>query len=268
MKLTNPRVARFGGWLLSQFLENWMSTLCFRMASYEKGNDPSESDFKGPAIFLLWHEYIPFPFYLRPRCHMALLISQHGDAELLSQAARFRGLNTVRGSSTRGGVTAIKKLLDDESRTSLCITPDGPKGPRRQLALGAIFLASKLGFPLIPLGFGYDRPWRNTRAWDHFAIPRPGSRARAVIGPKLYVPNDLERDELEQWRQHIETALNQVTTEAEQWATDNLPREKQQSLFVSTAQPPRIPLTLPLPCAGTVKPYKPVAEVSDSKPAN
>jgi hypothetical protein len=89
-----------------------------------------------------------------------------------------------------------------------------------------------------------------------------------VIGPKLYVPNDLERDELEQWRQHIETALNQVTTEAEQWATDNLPREKQQSLFVSTAQPPRIPLTLPLPCAGTVKPYKPVAEVSDSKPAN
>ena len=42
----------------------------------------------------------------------------------------------------------------------LTITPDGPRGPRRQLAPGAIYLASKLGLPLVVMGYGYDRPWR------------------------------------------------------------------------------------------------------------
>jgi lysophospholipid acyltransferase (LPLAT)-like uncharacterized protein len=169
---------------------------------------------------------------------MALLVSQHGDAELLSQAARFRGFDTVRGSSTRGGAAAIKQLLDNGGETNLCITPDGPRGPRRQLAPGAIFLASRLNIPVIPLGFGYDRPWRYRRAWDQFAIPRPGSRARAVTGPKISIPADLNREDLEFWRKHTENILNRVTEEAERWATEGTARKGQRPLFVQVAGKP------------------------------
>ena len=55
---------------------------------------------------------------------------------------------------------------------NLTITPDGPRGPRRQLAQGPVYLASKLGMPIVAMGFGYDRPWR-FNSWDRFAIPRP-----------------------------------------------------------------------------------------------
>ena len=58
----------------------------------------------------------------------------------------------------------------------LTITPDGPRGPRRHMAPGPIYLASKLGLPLVLMGYAYDRPWR-LHSWDRFAIPRPGSRA-------------------------------------------------------------------------------------------
>lgn len=242
MKLSHPQMNRAGGWLLSQTLDLWMRTLNYKLAVYEDGCDPASNDFQGPAIFLLWHEYIPFPFYMRPRCQMALLVSQHGDAELLSQAAAFRGFETVRGSSTRGGAAAIKQLMESDASTSLCITPDGPRGPRRKLAPGAVFLASRLQIPLIPLGFGYHSPWRYRRAWDQFAIPRPGSRARAVVGPKLFVPPDLEREQLEQWRGYTEYVLNHVTTTAEHWADDGKSRQGERPLYVKRAESRFMPL--------------------------
>jgi len=247
MKLSNPKINRAGGWLLSQTLDLWMRSLSCRYTCYEDGCDPASSDFQGPAIFLLWHEYIPFPFYMRPRCKMALLVSQHGDAELLSQAAAFRGFDTVRGSSTRGGAMAIKQLLSSDNETNLCITPDGPRGPRRKLALGCIFLASRLGLPMVPLGFGYHKPWRYRRAWDQFAIPRPGSRARAVVGPKIIVPPDIEREDLEQWRVYTEYVLNHVTESAEQWATDGISRLGELPLFVQQAEKRHIPWPTEMP---------------------
>lgn len=241
MKLSNSKINRAGGWLLSQGLDLWMRSLSYRYACYEPGCDPAAADFEGPAIFLLWHEYIPFPFYMRPRCKMALLVSQHGDAELLSQAAAFRGFDTVRGSSTRGGAAAIKQILTGSAGTSLCITPDGPRGPRRKLAPGCVFLASRLSLPIVPLGFGYHRPWRYRRAWDQFAIPKPGSRARAVVGPKIIVPPDVERDELDHWRAHTEWMLNHVTEAAEQWANDGLTRRGEKPLYVKRAEKRAIP---------------------------
>jgi hypothetical protein len=97
------------------------------------------------------------------------------------------------------------------------MTPDGPRGPRRQLAQGPIYLASRLQLPLVVMGFGYDRPWR-TNSWDRFAVPRPFSRARAIIGPPLMVPPDLNRVSLEQSRRRVEHLLNCLTNEAEAWA--------------------------------------------------
>jgi lysophospholipid acyltransferase (LPLAT)-like uncharacterized protein len=85
------------------------------------------------------------------------------------------------------------------------------------LEQGAIYLASRLQLPLIPMGFGYDRPWR-TNSWDRFAIPRPFSRARALIGPPLMLPANLDRSEMEHFRQRVERLLNDLSCEAEAWA--------------------------------------------------
>ncbi|GIW91047.1 MAG: hypothetical protein KatS3mg109_1479 [Pirellulaceae bacterium] len=206
-----------GGLAIAAVTEAWMGTLDFRAVFYDPTVDPAGKEFSGPAIYLFWHEYIPFLFYLRGHCRIAMLLSRHRDAEWLAHAARFRGFSTIRGSTRRGGAQAVLECLRQGTTTNLAITPDGPRGPRRHMAAGPVFLASRLGLPLVPIGLGYENPWRLS-TWDRFAIPRPASRARGVVGPRIVVPADAERAELEAYRLYVEKVLNQLTQHAERWA--------------------------------------------------
>jgi hypothetical protein len=146
-----------------------------------------------------------------------MLLSRHRDAEILSKAAYHMGFGLVRGSTRRGGVAAIRELLRKSRSMHLAITPDGPRGPRRRMAVGPVYLASKLGLPVVLLGFGYDRP-RRVNTWDRHALPRLGSRARCVASPEIRIPPDLDREGLEYYRQRLGDLLNRLTREAEVWA--------------------------------------------------
>lgn len=212
-------ISRLKGLGVATLVANWMRTLNYEIAFCgDERNDPSRLEFQHPAIFLLWHEYLQFTLYTHGFCGIKLLVSPHQDGEWLMQAAKFLGFDGIRGSSNRGAVRALREMLRHDEDSSISIAPDGPRGPRRQLAPGAIFLASKTQMPLVCIGLGYDRPWRIKRAWDQFAIPRPFSQARLVVGPKLFVPKKLGKDRLESYRVSVETMLNQLTTTAEDWA--------------------------------------------------
>ncbi len=214
----SPGDAR-GGLALAWSSFAWMRTLRYRGAMSDDSVDPASPDFQGPAIFLFWHEYIPLLFYLRPHCEIAMLLSRHRDAEWLSHAAGYMGFDTIRGSSFRGGAQALRELYQKGRLKNLAITPDGPRGPRRQLAPGPIYVASKLQLPLVAMGLGYSR-CRRLGTWDKFAVPLPYAEARVVASPFLRVPPDLDRDEVEMHRQRVERILNQHTLAAEQWAAD------------------------------------------------
>ncbi len=218
MKIEIAFLNKLGGLLSSAAVQWWMSTLDYRVLYADPAIDPIFPECRGQKIYVFWHEYILFPLYLRGHCNLAMLLSRHRDAEVLSYAARHLGFEFVRGSTNRGGVSALRELLARSREMHLTITPDGPRGPRRQLAPGCVYLASRLGLPLVAMGFGYDRPWRVRKAWDQFAVPRPGSRARAVVSGEVFIPPDLDRDGLEQHRRQVERLLNRLTDEAESWA--------------------------------------------------
>ena len=218
MKLDHPLLQRLCGLLGSAAIRWWMGTLDYKVAYYDQTIDPIFPDCQGQKIYIFWHEYILFPLSLRGHCNLAMLLSRHRDAEILSHTAHHLGFEFVRGSTNRGGVGALRQLLARSRRMHLTITPDGPRGPRRRLAPGCVFLASKLGLPLVAMGFGYDRPWRVRSAWDQFAVPRPWSRARAVVSGEIFVPPELDRNGLEHFRRKIEGLLNRLSTEAESWA--------------------------------------------------
>jgi lysophospholipid acyltransferase (LPLAT)-like uncharacterized protein len=230
MKITSPILNQLGGLLGSAAVRWWMNTLDYQVAYYDRAIDPVYSECRGQKIYIFWHEYILFPLYLRGHCNLAMLLSRHRDAEVLSHAAHHLGFEFVRGSTNRGGVAAIREMLAVSQRMHLTITPDGPRGPRRQLAPGCVYLASKLGLPLVVMGYGYDRPWRVRSAWDHFAIPRPYSRARAIPSGEIMVPPDLDRVGLEHFRQKIEQLLNRLTAEAEAWAAAGTRKIGQQCI--------------------------------------
>ena len=237
MKIANSLVNSLGGLLMPALLKCWMGTLDCKIAYHDRTIDPVFPECCGSKIYIFWHEYILLPLYLRGHCNLAMLLSRHRDAELLSHAAHHLGFSCVRGSTNRGGVAAVRAMLAKSQTMHLTITPDGPRGPHRRLAPGCIYLASKQGLPLVVMGFGYDRPWRIRTAWDQFAIPRCYSRARAVMSGEIFVPSGLDRHGLEQYRQRIERLLNRLTSEAEAWAESGNCKARQQD-FKRQGAPP------------------------------
>jgi lysophospholipid acyltransferase (LPLAT)-like uncharacterized protein len=108
-------------------------------------------------------------------------------------------------------------IRDRDETTHLGITPDGPRGPRRELKAGVVMVASQSGLPIVPVGIGFVSAWR-FRSWDQFALPQPGSTMVGVIGCPIEVPGDLDRGALEHWVQFVETELLELTRLAEDWA--------------------------------------------------
>lgn len=216
MKLNQPIVTRIISWPLLMLIRGWMRTLRYRIWYHAPAVDPVVAVGK-PHIYLMWHEYTLLPLYLRASPNFSLLLSQHRDADILYRISKLAGMDPVRGSSFRGGSQALLKLTEVVKKKHLAITPDGPRGPRRRVAQGAIYLSSKLGVPIVCVGLAYHQPWR-LRSWDRFAIPKPFRRASCVMSEAIQVPPDLDREGIEHWRQKVEQRMNELSAEAQDWA--------------------------------------------------
>lgn len=223
MKLTHPLITNVAGLVMTAVIRRWMDTLDFRWALYDRAVDPA-LDSPGPKrIYLFWHEYVLLPLDRRRHSNVTMLLSRHRDGDVAARVARHQGYGVVRGSTHDGASASLRELIQISRRSHLTITPDGPRGPRRVMAVGPIFLAAKLGMPIVPMGFGYDRPWR-LNSWDRFAVPRPFSRARTIMGPEMHLPRKLDRDGLEHYRVEVERMMNRLTLEAEAWAEAGTPK--------------------------------------------
>ena len=230
MKLDQPWLMKLGGLGIATWIRRWMSTIEYQAAFYDQTTNPAHIDFTGPAIFVMWHEYLLSPIYLWGHCNISLLISQHRDASWLGHAAYNLGYDLVRGSTSRGSTTALRRLFRKSREMNVSITPDGPRGPRRQLAQGPIYLSSRLQIPLVALGIGYDRCWR-FNSWDRFVIPKLYGRCRLIASPDLQIPSALNRDGIEHYRCHVEKLLNRLTLEAEAWAQSGTRKQEQFALL-------------------------------------
>ena len=233
LKKNNDWIAPLGGFVASTVVRLWMHTLDCRAAFYDPRTDLVRPENLGPAIYVFWHENLLIPMSYRGHCNLAILLSRHRDADILARVAYHHGFGSIRGSTSHGAATAVRELLRKSRGMSLGITPDGPRGPRRQMAQGPIYLASKLGLPLVAIGLGYDRPWR-AKSWDRFAIPRPFSRARVVMGPPMPIPPDLDRAGTEYCRDRVERLLNRLTAEAEAWAESGTRKINEQAFIRET----------------------------------
>jgi lysophospholipid acyltransferase (LPLAT)-like uncharacterized protein len=214
MKLRHPGLIRGLALLGSWLIRGWMRTLRFRIDDRASGRHPTDPTIQ-PCIYAFWHESLLFPTLFPTPVHV--LISQHADGEFIAQACHHLGIGTVRGSSRRGGSQALLEMLRLCKGKHLAITPDGPRGPRRRVQPGVIFLASRSGLPIVPFGVGYTHAWR-AGSWDRFAVPWPFSSIRCVVAPPVTVPGDLDLAGLEHYRRHVEALLLYATEEAERWA--------------------------------------------------
>jgi len=172
-----------------------------------------------PVIYILWHNRfftVPAAWNRLCRGHRksVTLTSASHDGDMVARAMAVFGLGAVRGSSSRRGVAALiglKQALRDG--LDVCLTPDGPRGPRYQLQPGVIKLAESAGVPVIPVHVRFASAWR-LKTWDRFVIPKPFSRVEVTFGEAVHLPRGMDPTAFENARRHLESLLVAGTDDA------------------------------------------------------
>lgn len=164
-----------------------------------------------PVVFVLWHGRLLSGTYQQRGNGLVALISQHTDGEYLSRVVERWGYDTVRGSSTRGGASALRGLARAVRQgRSVVITPDGPQGPRERMKPGALLVAQMCGAPVIPVATGASRAWWVENRWDRFQIPKPFSRVRVAYGEPLHIPRGTDEAGLQLLAREVEARLGDL----------------------------------------------------------
>ena len=142
----------------------------------------------GPTVFAFWHRSLLACAYRFRGLGIAILISRSFDGELIARTVEQLGFLAIRGSSSRGGPTALKLMAQAYGSGRICaITADGPRGPAQQSKPGTQQLAELVQAPWVGTFYALpDRAW-TLRTWDRFVIPKPFSTVR-ITWPQHAAP--------------------------------------------------------------------------------
>lgn len=172
-----------------------------------------------PLIYAMWHgRILMIPWVnawlrrTRGARSVRVLASRSRDGELVTRYVERFGLGVVRGSSSRGGLSAMRQLVAAvRAGDDVAVIPDGPRGPRCRLQPGIVGLAALTGAPVVPLAFA-GRPAHWLHTWDEFMIPAPFARCAVVFGEAVFIARSADQDGA---RAVLEQALNAVTVAAD-----------------------------------------------------
>jgi hypothetical protein len=172
---------------------------------------------QGPrCLYCFWHgKILPAVWHYRGLPIRALASRNH-DGEIIARALMRLGFpDPARGSSSRGGATALRGLAEGLQREGHgLLTPDGPRGPRHQAQPGALMLASLTGLPLVPVGVASRRCLR-LKSWDRFEVPLPFATNLFHFGAPLRVPPKASRAEIQALQQELQGHMERLGAEAE-----------------------------------------------------
>jgi lysophospholipid acyltransferase (LPLAT)-like uncharacterized protein len=200
---------RFLAWLSSTVIHfiGWS----LRVTVEDRGGILDQPDHP-PVIIAFWHNRTALmAFFYEHYCQgrtAKTFISRSRDGQFMTDVAARFGIQAVRGSSSRGGTSAmlaaVRAACDD--KVDLVITPDGPRGPRYQLQPGILRLAQSTHRPIVAVT--YRLTWkRELRSWDRFHIPLPFSACHLMTSEPILVPEGASEEQLETIAVRVEEGL-------------------------------------------------------------
>ncbi len=162
-----------------------------------------------PVLVAVWHSrLLMMPPIWNHKKPLHVVISKHRDGQLISETASHFGIETIEGSTTRGGASALRKITETINKGySVGITPDGPKGPRMRDNSKLIHLAQKLDIPIIPVTHSAN-PAKIFKSWDRFLLAMPFSKGVYIVGKPIIITKDTDE-------KILETKLNELTKQAD-----------------------------------------------------
>jgi lysophospholipid acyltransferase (LPLAT)-like uncharacterized protein len=207
LKIRNRYLTKLIGIVAVALVRLLFKTCRIEIATEVAGCCPYEDTGDRRFLYCVWHDDILMTVFCGRPKKMAGLVSPHQDGSYLAEAMQRVGITSVRGSSKRGASRALRELLDRVRDLHVAITPDGPRGPRRQMKTGIIFLASRSGRVIIPTAYACEHAWRIRGSWTDMQLPRPFTRVHARGGPAFVVPPGLEREELEIYAECLQAEM-------------------------------------------------------------
>ena len=186
--LRNPVIQGLLAWILA----SWMR-FCFATIRWTHVNPSvAEAVWKqgGGVLCAFWHSRIalsPASWPLDRAQPAKALISLSPDGQFIARAVGRLGIPAIRGSSAnkdkqdraKGGSQALRDGLKQLKVGALGITPDGPRGPVRQMAEGLPLMARMSGAPVLFIGLSC-KPAIRLNSWDSALLPLPFGRGAIV----------------------------------------------------------------------------------------
>ena len=186
---------RVGGWLLRWFGRPLVGALARSWKVELAGREVFDNTIEhGACIACMWHGRMLLGMQRFGNGRYHVLVSPSRDGDLSQTILAAFGFPVIRGSSSRGGAKALRRMLDVlGSDGVVVITPDGPRGPRHSMNPGVAWMASEMGLPIVPVGMVADRAW-HMNSWDRFTIPKVGARVVVSFGAPIIVARDASEE--------------------------------------------------------------------------
>lgn len=212
--LKRESVQRILAWLLAGYIR-----AVFRLTSWTEVNaGPIRAQARAgrPLIVCFWHgRMVVMPNFWSFAMPIHLLGSPHRDGQLILRILRRFGVHSIIGSSSRHGARALRQMARVIGEgSSVCIAPDGPRGPRMRAREGIIVLARLTGAPIYPVSFSVENG-RILRSWDRFLLALPFGKGLFIVGEPLTVAHDADAVAVAAARAELEARLNAITAEAD-----------------------------------------------------
>lgn len=169
-----------------------------------------------PFILCFWHGRLMMMPYCWDYDHeIHMMVSYHRDGQFIGRTVKNFGIDTVVGSSSKGGAKALREMVKLLGRGACVgLTPDGPRGPRMRASAGLVTLARLSGVPVIPAAYSLSRG-THLKSWDRFLVGGLFGRGTYIWGDPIEVPRDADAEAQEAARQKIEDTLNAITAQAD-----------------------------------------------------
>ena len=205
-------------WLLFRTLK-----LDFRQEA--PNTNPYSPSTRDCFLYCVWHDSMIVPTFAGKHRRTAALTSQHTDGTLVAQVLRAVGMSTIRGSTNRISPGAIRKLIETAADKHIVITPDGPRGPRREMTTGIAYLASRTGRAVLPTAYSCTRCWKIKGSWTDLLIPKPFSTVFLLSAAPVEVPADLDVAHLQEHVAVIQSEMDRLSAAADRLANGQAPCE-------------------------------------------
>ena len=167
----------------------------------------------GSMIVIGWHgRTLLMPYFWNKTSNLNALVSPHRDGRIIVHILKKFGIGNIDGSTDRNSKEAAMELMRNlQQGNSIAIIPDGPRGPSMKLTMSPLFYAQKSGKPILGITYSTEGAKIVHKSWDNMLVPLPFHRGMYAITEPMFIPPEATAEELEQYRQKIETTLNELT---------------------------------------------------------